>query len=511
MEIVLALDQGSSSSRTLAMDLKGSVQAKVQSPVVATYPRDGWVEFSPQALLQSQTETMEAVLRSLPKRAVVVAAGLACQRSTVIFWDAKTGRPVGKAISWQDRRAAALCEGLSRHAEDIHLRTGLLLNPFYSLGKILWVLEHDKKVRDLLQKGRLRIGPVATFLLWHMTRGEVYAVDPTLAQRMLLLNISKLEWDPRLLKLAGVPRESLPRVQDSAGFWCEVKVGGRKIPFWAVLGDQQAAALGLGVDRKGETAANYGTGAFLMHHIGDKPRHVPGLLCSVALKEKKGAHYFLEGTVNAAGTSVEWLRQRLGIKFRDDDLDGLYSRSTHRVISLLAFGGLGAPRWDTRVLSGFFGMKPTTGPQDLVRGTLDSIAFLISDIADAMREAGLEIRDVRVSGGLSRVDGLLQIQSDLLQLPLTRFGQTEATALGVASLAARAAGVGFEVPLRPERTFRPSITPSEAERLNRCWRAFVEGIQSLSRDPRVFEALLEWQEIFPGREGNAQRRGAKRS
>lgn len=497
MDIILALDQGSSSSRTLAVGADGSVVAQSQAPVRPAFPKDGWVEFDPDALLETQRRTLESVLRRLPKGAEVKAAGIACQRSTVVFWDAKTGKAAGPALSWQDNRAAAICEGLARHAEEIHLKTGLLLNPFYSLGKILWTLENDGKVRRLLDAGRLRLGPVSTWLLWHLTRGEVFAADPTLAQRTLLFDIRKLDWDPGLLRLAGLPREALPEVRPSAGAWGELRAAGRRFPVTAVLGDQQAAAFGLGVDRPGATAANYGTGAFLLHHIGPKPRHIPGLLTSVALQEGRTAQYFIEGTVNAAGTALEWMRGRLGLGFDDAEIDALYAGSTHRVLALLALGGLGAPRWDTKVLSGFLGLRPVTRREDLVRGTLDSIAFLVTDIADAMAQAGLAIREVRASGGLSRVDGLLQCQADLLQAPVLRLGQREATALGTASLAARAAGARLDLKAETDKVFDPRMKAGEAQRLKDCWRTFVEGFQSLSRDPRVFEAMLDWSEIFP--------------
>ena len=497
MDVVLALDQGSSSSRALAFDLKGAVVARSQSAVTPLHPREGWVEFDPEELFRSQNETLEAVLRALPKGAKAAAAGLACQRSTVVFWDAKTGQCVRNALSWQDARAVAQCGALAKKAEDLHVKTGLVLNPFYSLAKILWVLEEDAKARKLRDQGRLRVGPVSSYLIWRWTGGGVFTADATMAQRMMLFDIRKLAWDPGLLKLAGLPEDALPKVAPAGGIEVPLKAGGASVTLTAALGDQQAAALGLGATEAGLTAANYGTGAFLLHNIGQKPKHVAGLLTSVAWQRR--AHeprYLLEGTVNVAGTGIDWLRGRLGLPLALEDLGGMYKRSTHRVLSLLALGGLGAPRWDTKVQSGFFGVRQATRPEDLVRGTLDSVAFLISDIADTVEGAGNKISDVRASGGLSWVDGLMQTQADLLQAPVVRLKEHERTALGAAALAAESAGVAFKLPLEADRTFKPSMSAAEAGRLKTCWKTFVEGFQGLSRDPKVFETLLDWQEQF---------------
>jgi len=497
MDILLALDQGSSSSRALAFDSEGAVIARSQAAVTPLHPREGWVEFDPEELVRSQTETLEQAVRGLPKGAKVAAAGLACQRSTVLFWDAKTGKCAANALSWQDRRAIAQCEPLARKAEDIHRKTGLVLNPFYSLAKILWMLETNVKVRKLLDAGRLRVGPVSSWLVWRWTGGETFIVDPTMAQRMCLFDIRKMAWDPGLLKIAGLPLEALPEVQPSAGLEVILKAAGQKIPLRAALGDQQAAALGLGVLDAGQTAANDGTGAFLLHNTGAKIQHVQGLLTSVAWSRRgHEPRYLLEGTVNVAGSGLDWLRGRLGLPLPPEELATMYGRSTHRVLALLALGGLGAPRWDTKVLSGFFGVRQGTRPDDLVRAALDSVAFLISDIADAAAGAGQKITDVRVSGGLSWVDGLMQTQADLLQAPVTRLKEHERTALGAAALAAESARVAFRVPLEVEKVFKPAIGAASAERLKTCWRTFVEGFQGLSRDPKVFEALLDWEEQF---------------
>lgn len=496
-DVVLALDQGSSSARAIAFDLEGAALARSQSPLNTLRPRGGWVEFEPGQLLRAANETAEAALRALPKSASVAAVGMACQRSTVVFWDAKTGKAAMNAPSWQDGRAAALVEPLAKKAEDIHRKTGLVLNPFYSLAKILWALENDAAVRRLRDQGRLRVGPVSSYLLWHWTKGEVFACDPTMAQRMLLLDLAKLQWDPGLVKTAGLAAESLPNLIPSAGLGLTVALAGRTLPFEACLGDQQAAAFGLGITEPGRTAANYGTGAFLLHHIGFKPKHAAGLLSSVACRNRAEApRYFLEGTVNAAGTGLDWLRARLGVQADDKDLNALYARSSHRVLALLALGGLGAPRWDTKVLSGFFGLRQDAGPEDLVRGFLDSVAFLISDIGDAMGAAGASLGEVRVSGGLSWVDGLLQLQADLLQTDVVRLKEHERTSLGAAALAAGAAHATFKVPLDVDKAFRPRMKAEQAARLKSCWKTFVEAFQGLSRDPKVFESLLEWQEIF---------------
>ena len=292
MEYVIALDQGSSSSRALAIDSRGRVAAMAQVPVRTRYPGPGCVEHDALDLARTQERALDSVLRRLPKKASVAALGITAQRSTIVLWDSKTGKPCAPALSWQDGRAAPLVAPLLDRQRFVHERTGLYLTPYYSAPKIRWLLENAPQVRDLAGSGRLRVGPISTYLLWRLTGGEVFAVDPTMAQRMLLLDIRSMAWDEELIALFGIPRESLPAILPTVGRWGTVVRGGRRIPVYACVGDQQSAAVGQGAQDTGEGVLNYGTGAFFLLHTGERAHRVPGLLTSVALTREAALRPF---------------------------------------------------------------------------------------------------------------------------------------------------------------------------------------------------------------------------
>ena len=484
--LVLALDQGSGSSRAIAFDDRGRVAAEARRAVRTFHPRDGFIEHDALELARSMERAVDETLAKLPKSAEVVGAGLACQRSTIVFWDKKTGKPAARAPSWQDGRAAAVVAGMQDHQARAHERTGLYLTPYYSAPKIRWFLDQVPAVRRLADAGRLLVGPVSTWLVWRFTRGEVFAADPTTAQRTMLLNLETLDWDDAMLSLFGLTREFLPAIRPSAGDWGSFSRGGRKIRLLAALGDQQAAALGLGGRAEGSSVANYGTGAFFLHNTGAQPRRIPGLLTSVGWNgEGRPAVYLQEGTVHAAGTSFDWLRDNFGLLKGAGELDALMRASTHRVWALPAIGGLGAPRWDYRTKTAFFGLTSQTGRAELARGVAEGLAFLVGDIVAAMRAGGAAPKSARVSGGLSRVPALMQFQADLLGIPLSRCADGEATALGAAFLAAEAAGAPWAARLaepRVDKVFTPRLSPSEAAALQARWRAFVDAQVRLSRE-----------------------------
>ena len=487
-QVVIALDQGSSSSRALAFNEHGRVVARARFPVRTAYPKPGWVEHDAADLASTLERSLDAVLAALPPTTEVVAAGLAAQRSTVVLWDVRTGRPAAPAPSWMDARAAELVAPMAARKElqhEVHAKTGLYLTPYYSAPKIMHMLEHEPKARALADDGRLRIGPVSSYILWRLSKGEVFRTDPAMAQRMLLFDIRKSRWDEGLCSMFGVPPESLPRLAPNAGLWCEIRRGRRRFPILAVMGDQQSAALGQGGSEPGIGVLNYGTGAFFLLHTGQRCPRVPGLLTSVAWQRRRGpVCYFLEGTVHAAGTSFDWLKRYLGLLRDVRRVDSVCRKSTHRVLALQSIGGLGAPRWDYRTPTVFMGLRSKTRPEDIVRGVTESIAFLISDIVEAVRKSGHQVRELRASGGLARIDHLLQFQADLLQQKVSRLGEREATALGVASLAAEEADVPWAEALRTERVdteFLPCMDPAKAIKLGKGWRKFVSAQQELSQ------------------------------
>lgn len=484
--VVIALDQGSSSSRALAIDPKGRVVARAQFPVRTWYPKAGWVEHDALDIARSQERALDAVLARLGRGAEVLGIAVASQRSTVVFWDRKTGKPAARVPSWQDGRGASVVAPLQARQADAHVRTGLYLTPYYSAPKIKWFLDNEPAVRRLAEEGRLLAAPVATFLIWRLTRGEVYAADPSLAQRTMLLNLRTMDWDPEMLALFGVPRAVLPSVFASAGEWGSVVRDGRRIPILACLGDQQAATIGLGGMAAGSSVVNYGTGAFFLLNTGSEQHRVPGLLTSVGWKLRDRPPVFLqEGTVHAAGASFDWLRQNLGLLKKQTDIERLCRSSKNRVFVLPAIGGLGAPRWDYTTKTAFFGLTSQTRAADLVRATAEGIAFLVADIVGSLRAAGLKPSSVKASGGLSRVSYLLQFQADLLGADIERCGEAEVTALGAASLAAEAAGAPWAGRLRQVRgirVFKPAIPEARAQALLAEWGAFVKAQAALSRE-----------------------------
>lgn len=482
--VVVALDQGSSSSRALAFDRDGNVAARAQFPVKTHRPKPGWVEHDPLDLACSLEKALDEVLAALPRTTTVAAVGLAAQRSTIVAWDAKTGKPAGRAPSWMDSRAGGLVSPLQGDVvlqQDVHRRTGLYLTPFYSAPKIRHLMNHSAAVRKLHDAGRLRVGPVSTYLLWRWSEGAVFQVDPAMAQRMLVYNIETGDWDDRLLELFDIPRGILPKIVPSFGSSVEFRRGGRLLPLTATLGDQQAAAIGQGGGRLGVGVLNYGTGAFFLLNTGTTLHRLPGLLTSVAWETPgDGREYFIEGTVHAAGTSLEWLKENMGLLEDPSDLDAAMGRSTKRVLALQAIGGLGAPRWDYKTPTVFFGLDAATRADDLVRAVAESIAFLVADIVDPIRQGGLEIKELRASGGMARADRLLAFQADLLGQAVARLGEREATAAGAAKLAAHAAGLeGAYSPADEaiDRTFAPSLSPRESQGLKTVWRRFVAAQQ----------------------------------
>lgn len=484
-DLVLALDQGSSSSRAVVFDLRGRVVALAQRPVRARRPKAGWAEHDPAELAASLESSLDAVLAKLGPRDRVLGAGLAVQRSTVVFCDKDSFKPVAPAPSWMDGRAAEFVAPLADRQGEIHGLSGLYATPYYSAPKIRWFLDRDAKVRALADAGRLLCAPVSTFVAARLTKGAVVAADPTTAQRTLLMNLESASWDAGLLASFGLSTELLPSIRPSAGDWGAIERRGRRIPLLASLGDQQAAAIGLGAAREGDAVANYGTGAFLLRHTGASARRAPGLLASISATSGAERGYFLEGTVHAAGTSFEWLRDNLGLMKDARAIDAAFKRSTRRVLALPAIGGLGAPRWDYETKTAFYGLDSQTTGDDLVRATAEGLCRLLADAGAVMDAAGAPVSRARVAGGLSRSNAMMAFQADALGATLERRKEVEATALGAAILAAKAAGVADAERMadaRVEREFAPRNDAAARARDRARWTAFVESTRRLGRE-----------------------------
>jgi len=488
MDCVIALDQGSSSTRALAVTERGRVAAMARRAVKTFRPRPGFVEHDAEQLARTAESALDEVLGRLSRKTSVAGLAIASQRSTVVFWDARTGKAAAPALSWQDGRAAGLLAPLLERRREIHERTGLYLTPYYSAPKIRFMLDSEPALKRLADAGRLRVGPVTTYLLWRLTRGEVFATDPTMAQRMLLLDLPTMNWDEALLALFGVPREALPKVRPTCGECAVLSRKGRKFPVLASIGDQQAAAAGQGADKAGCGVLNYGTGAFYLQHAGTRALRVPGLLTTIALQRRNAApEFFLEGTVHAAGTAYSWLRDNFGLLKDVRKVDGLCRKSKERVWALHAIGGLGAPRWDYRTPTVWLGLSERTKPADIVRGVTESLAFLVCDIVAAVQGAGLEPATLKASGGMARIDALLQFQANLLRKPIHRLLESEATAFGAAYLAAQEAGrpwAGALLGSGADKEFSPLMSEEEASRLRAAWRVFVSAQQQLGAQMR---------------------------
>ncbi|MCX5784535.1 MAG: FGGY family carbohydrate kinase [Elusimicrobia bacterium] len=492
-DFILVLDQGSSSSRTLVFDLEGKVRFKAQRKLEAAYPAQGLAEYDAEEIFRTQKESLSEVLSKLPPGSKVLALSVAAQRSTVVFWDKRSGAPLCPALSWQDGRALELLSSVGLSNRKIHDATGLYKTPYYSASKIAWCLKNYPAVKKAAEEKNLLISPVAGFLLWKFSNGSVFALDPGQAQRTLLFNIRRLKWDKRLLEAFGVPPECLPEVRPSFGDYGRIETDGFTLPVRAMLGDQQAAMLGLGVEGENAAALNYGTGAFLLVNTGATPVKIRGLLNSVGWQTgrgKKSLCYFTESTVNSAGTALEWLKVKFNLFDDINDVDGMCRKSKNRLFCLPAIGGIGSPYWDFSAFTTFTGFSAGSDKYDVVRGMVEGVAFMVGDSLDLVKRKGFKIDELKVSGGLSKIDWLLQFQADITGAKVLRLEEAEATAAGAALAAARSIGLNpsWKIKTSP-REFAPQLSEEERQKLIKSWRAFVKATRKTSQALRRLGAL----------------------
>ena len=483
-EYLLGLDQGSTNSKAVLVNRRGRIIRQAVVPLKTSRPRPGWVEHDPKAILASQFGAVVKLLRAVGKRDAVSALGIANQRSTIILWDKHTGRPLTSAVSWQDLRAAELTRQWADHRELIRSKTGLMLTPYYSAPKLRWLLDHVKGLRAQAERGRILCGTVNTFLIWHLTKGEVHATDHTNAARMLLMNLHSLSWDEELLSLFNIPPAILPRILPASADYGTARLAGVEISIRASIGDQQAGLLGLGAVRPGEAVVNYGTGGFLLVNTGLQPILLPGLLSSLAWTTPGETSYVVEGTVNAVGTVFDRLREFGWLKSHDE-IDRIIKSSREHVYLVPALAGLGAPHWLSEARMSIFGLGPTTTTADLVRAAVEGIAFLIKDNAEVIKRDGrIRIKTLTAGGGGSRIQSLVQTQADLLGLTIRRSEVTEATALGAALLAGVGSGWWKSPSAAPTMTagkvFRPRMSETEREERYGQWKKAIEAVRIFS-------------------------------
>ena len=486
---VLALDQGTTSSRAIVFDRRGRARAAAQQEFPQHYPRPGWVEHDPRDLWETTRRVaIAAVAEANLDRTQLAAIGVTNQRETTLLWERATGRPLAPAIVWQDRRTAAACAKLkARGLEPLfRRRTGLVLDPYFSGTKLAWLLDRVPGARRRAGRGELAFGTVDTWLLWQLTGGAVHATDVSNASRTLLLNLRTGDWDDELLRILRIPREVLPEVRPSSGWFGEVTTipALRGVTIAGVAGDQQAALFGQACFRPGMAKNTYGTGCFLLLNTGTKPvvsKHQ--LLTTIAwrLGADGPLEYALEGSVFVGGAVVQWLRDGLGLIARSVDVEALAARvpDSGGVFFVPAFTGLGAPHWDAAARGAIVGLTRGTTAAHLARAAIESIAYQSADLLGAMEaDAKLRLRELRVDGGATVNNALLQFQSDLLRVPVVRPRTTETTALGAAFLAGLAVGVWKS---REEiaalwfiaRTFKPRAPAAATRRAQADWRRAV--------------------------------------
>ena len=488
MSYILALDQGTTSSRAILFDEAGTIAAVAQHEFEQFYPQSGWVEHDPMEILTSQLScAIEALGKVGARPRDVAAIGITNQRETVIVWERATGMPIHPAIVWQDRRTAALCAELEESGvgDTVSNRTGLVLDPYFSGTKVKWILDNVPGARDRAERGELAFGTVDSWLIWHLTSGHRHVTDVTNASRTLLYNIVKGEWDPELLRIFDIPASLLPEVVWSSQQVGEVTttLGLGGIAIAGIAGDQQAALFGQLCWSAGEAKNTYGTGCFLLQNIGTQfVRSKHRLITTLAASAQHRLEYALEGSIFIGGAVVQWLRDNLRLIGSSADVEALAASvpNTGGVVFVPAFVGLGAPHWDPHAGGLLIGLRRDTSPGHIARAALESIAFQVADVLEAVHsETGTPLGALRVDGGAAVNDLLMQFQADLLGVPVVRPQVTETTALGAAYLAGLAVGFWASPDeLRAKRQgdirFEPKMDAGRRGELRERWHRAVE-------------------------------------
>ncbi|MCD8375845.1 MAG: glycerol kinase GlpK [Oscillospiraceae bacterium] len=496
MQYIMALDQGTTSSRCILFDRRGRVCSTAQKPLRQSFPRPGWVEHDPMEIWAAQMGVaQEALLKTGAGPESVAAIGITNQRETTIVWDRETGRPVCPAIVWQCRRTAPLCQQLLKEGwgEKVRKRCGLVLDAYFSATKLHWILENVPGAREKARRGELLFGTVDTWLIWNLTGGAAHVTDYSNASRTMLFDIHTLKWDAELLERLDIPASMLPQAVPSSQIYGYTKpsIFGRPIPVAGAAGDQQAALFGQGCFRPGMAKNTYGTGCFLLMNTGAQPKESrQGLVTTLAWGLDGGVEYALEGSVFVAGAAIQWLRDELGLIDTAAQSEELAAQveDTNGCYVVPAFTGLGAPWWNPKARGTVVGLTRGVNRAHLVRATLESLAYQTCDVLGAMeRDAGLALSQLRVDGGASANGFLMQFQADLMDAPVLRPACIESTAYGAAGLAGLAVGFwpdreAFAANNPVERVFRPAMGPARREAMLRGWRRAVERARDWAED-----------------------------
>jgi glycerol kinase len=481
MKYILALDQGTTSSRAIVFDHAASIIAVAQKEFRQIFPQPGWVEHDPREIWSTQAAVAAEALANANVRATDVAAiGITNQRETTVVWDRATGAPVCNAIVWQDRRTAGICDRLRARKLDrvIRRKTGLVIDAYFSGTKVQWILEHVKGAKAKAKAGELAFGTVDSWLIWNLTGGTVHVTDVSNASRTMLFDIKRGDWDDELLKIFGIPRSMLPEVRSSSEVYAETGVLGAPIPIGGIAGDQQAALFGQACTKPGMVKNTYGTGCFMLMNTGTRP--IPSknnLLTTVAWRIGNRTEYALEGSIFIAGAVVQWLRDGLEFFRTSPEVEALAAgvTDTGGVYLVPAFAGLGAPHWDQYARGTIVGLTRGTTKAHIARAALEGIALQVMDVLKAMEaDAGIKLKELRVDGGMSANDLMMQLQADLLNVPVVRPRVSETTALGAAYLAGLAVGywksqADIARQWQANKRFTPAMKAPERKRMASGW------------------------------------------
>ena len=484
---IIAIDQGTTSSRAILFDAQGHILAQEGTEFSQIFPADGWVEHDPEAIWQTTIDVTRAMVNTaLEMGRPASAIGITNQRETTIVWDRATGKPIHNAIVWQDRRTADICTELKAggHESTVRAKTGLLLDPYFSATKIAYILDHIPGARDRANAGELCAGTIDSFLLWRLTGGAVHATDATNASRTSLLNIETGKWDDQLLEIFNVPATVLPEVRDNAGHFgdCDPEILGAQLPILSMIGDQQAAAVGQGCFSPGSLKSTYGTGCFVIVNTGDtKVSSNNQLLSTIGYRLDGKICYALEGSIFISGAIVQWLRD--GLQIIDDaasseDLAADLN-SNNGVYMVPALTGLGAPHWSPHARGAIYGITRDTGPAEFARAALESVAYQTYDLLKAIEGDGIDVTAVRVDGGMTSNNWLMQFMSDILNVKINRPIVRETTALGAAMLAHMAGEddvslADIAAMWQSDRRFDPAMDASVRDDLISGWQQAID-------------------------------------
>jgi glycerol kinase len=494
-DFILALDQGTTSSRAIVFDRNGLPVASAQKEFTQFYPKPGWVEHDPDEIWSTQTGVaLEAITKAGLESVNIAAIGITNQRETTVVWNRKTGKPVYNAIVWQDRRTADSCDKLKSEGQSPKIleKTGLIIDAYFSATKVRWILDNVKDARRLAEDGQLAFGTIDSWLIWNLTRGKLHITDVSNASRTMLFNIHTLKWDEELLGIFNIPAAMLPEVRSSSEIYGKTEGQfATSIPVAGIAGDQQAALFGQMCIEPGMVKNTYGTGCFMVMNIGNKPIESKSkLLTTIAWRIGNDTQYALEGSIFIAGAVVQWLRDGLGIIKNSGDVEKLAAKvkSSEGVYFVPAFAGLGAPHWNQHARGTLVGITRGSTSAHIARAALDSIAYQTLEVLLAMqKDSGIDIRELRVDGGATVNNQLMQFQSDLLQADVVRPKITETTALGAAYLAGLAVNYWSNIneikqQWQMDRTFSPQIEENETRSLIKGWHRAVKAAKAWADD-----------------------------